>query len=246
VRKAAWLLCLTLLAGFEPLRRPNPLVEQGNRAYREKRYEAALDLYRRAQQGLPENADLTADVGTALLALGRTDEAIRTLREAARKGAGAKAHYNLGNAYLKGQRFPEAIDAYRRALRADPGDEPAKWNLELALRMKEEQERKQEQKQQEQQQQQQKQEQQQDQQQQQQEEPRQQEQAQRDPDPSRGDRQEQQEQDAEERQRRAPETIDEAESARQAVLDAIERNEKNLQVERLRTLHRRRRVVKDW
>jgi Ca-activated chloride channel family protein len=50
--------------------------------------------------------------------------------------------FNLGNAYLRadqdaegqGDHLRRSIAAYEEALRIDPGDQEAKWNLELALR----------------------------------------------------------------------------------------------------------------
>ena len=59
-----------------------------------------------------------------------------------------RTHYNLGNRYLEDGRASEdpearirlldaAAEAYRQALRLNPGDYDAKWNLELALHEKE-------------------------------------------------------------------------------------------------------------
>lgn len=55
------------------------------------------------------------------------------LREA--EGDGAPLHFNLGNCALKGGDLGRAILEYRRALRLDPGFEPAKKNLEAARRL---------------------------------------------------------------------------------------------------------------
>lgn len=45
-------------------------------------------------------------------------------------GRGARARYNLGNALAKQGKYPEAIDAYRQALKLDPGFADARANLE--------------------------------------------------------------------------------------------------------------------
>ncbi|MEH6422489.1 VWA domain-containing protein [Pseudomonas sp. CGJS7] len=58
-------------------------IEQGNRAYREGRFEQAAGLYKRAD--------------------------------------GADAQYNLGNALARQGQYPEAIQAYDRALKQQPG-----------------------------------------------------------------------------------------------------------------------------
>jgi len=237
MRGLLWLVLGAALGGFEPFRRANPLVAQGNREYQKKRHDKALESYRQASKSLPGDASLAFNEGTALLALKRTNEAIESLQKAARSGAGAKAHYNLGNAYLSAQRPAEAIEAYRRALQLDPRDKPAKWNLELALRMKEQEEKKKQKQQGQEQQTRQK-----------QDEPKQDPQQQdpgQDQEEKPGQEQEQSEEQDPARRAAQPDPDDRA-KADQSVLDAIERNEKNLQTERLRALYRRRRVEKDW
>ena len=82
----------------------------GNTLYRMRRYEDAVNLYREALAGAPR------------------------LRQ--------HLYFNLGNAYVRvaeekpGEAEPlrRAIAAYEAALRLDPGDRDAKWNLELAVR----------------------------------------------------------------------------------------------------------------
>ncbi|MBI4546141.1 MAG: VWA domain-containing protein [Gemmatimonadetes bacterium] len=139
-------LCLALLAfGFGDL-------ERGNRLYRQGRYAEAVAAYRAALQAGSQRPELRYNLGTALLRLGRFEEAEPYLRTA---GAGiepalrARAAYNLGNRYLLPGRRAEpepgvamlgqAVEAYKRALRLDPADRDAKWNLELALRERERQ-----------------------------------------------------------------------------------------------------------
>jgi Ca-activated chloride channel homolog len=127
-------------------------VERGNRHFREGRYAEAVEAYRAALARRP-SPRLHYNLGTALLRLGEYDEAGRHLREAAaapdpelrRRGA-----FNLGNRFLEDARahpaaqdlprlLDAAVEAYREALRLEPGDLDAKWNLELALRARDEQ-----------------------------------------------------------------------------------------------------------
>jgi Ca-activated chloride channel family protein len=114
----------------------------------------ALELLEAASR-LDQDDPLTAfNSGTAKLIAGREEAATR-LEEAA---AVAPDHlqpavqYNLGNARLAEQDPAKAIDAYKQALRLDPGHMEAKFNLEVAQRLLEQQ-RQQKQEQQEQQQQ---------------------------------------------------------------------------------------------
>jgi Ca-activated chloride channel family protein len=72
---------------------------------------------------------------SALYRAGRYDES-------AEANAGldtARAHYNRGNALARDGQFPQAIDAYEHALRIDPQDADARYNLELLRRQMQQQ-----------------------------------------------------------------------------------------------------------
>ncbi len=126
-------------------------LERGNRHYREGRYEEAVEAYRNALADGDDSPALRYNLGTALLRLGRYDEAERHLRAALSSvdpDTRERTHYNLGNRFLEDGRASEdpearirlldaAAEAYRQALRLNPGDYDAKWNLELALHEKE-------------------------------------------------------------------------------------------------------------
>ena len=77
------------------------------------------------------------NAGTANLAAGRERRAAKLLEVAAREGGpelAPEAFYNLGNARLATKDASGAVEAYKQALRLNPGDANAKWNLELALK----------------------------------------------------------------------------------------------------------------
>jgi hypothetical protein len=90
--------------------------------------------------------ELHYNLGTALLRTGRQAEAEEHFARALQSvepDLRQRTYYNLGNRYLEaaragppdGARFLDAAaEAYRNALRLDPRDVDAKWNLELALR----------------------------------------------------------------------------------------------------------------
>lgn len=85
----------------------------------------------------PNDPTVQYDAGTAHLRAGHARKAVGLLEKAA-KGASAglsvPAHYNLGNARLAAGDASGAVEAYKTVLRAEPGNENAKYNLELALR----------------------------------------------------------------------------------------------------------------
>jgi Ca-activated chloride channel family protein len=128
-------------------------VERGNRHYRAGRYAEAVREYEKVVKAGKAAPFVHYNLGTALLRLGRHREAQTHLQLATRETDAElkqRAHYNLGNRYLEearkgdsGQQATElldaAVEAYKHALRLNPRDMDAKWNLELALREREKQ-----------------------------------------------------------------------------------------------------------
>ncbi len=140
------LILAPFLVGFDLLRSTNKAVEEGNARMKAGKPEEALAFYDKAAARLPADAGLHFNRGAALFALSRFDEARdEFLRATEAKDASVKAaaFYNLGNAFFRGEKYKEALEAYKRSLALDPKDARAKWNLELALRrMKEEEKNK--------------------------------------------------------------------------------------------------------
>jgi tetratricopeptide (TPR) repeat protein len=135
----AGLLLALLLAGCSPAvrqaRRAEQLFQGGN-------FRESHQLF---QQALEPGADpaLHFASGNALYRMRRYEDAARSFREAAAVPLLRQpSHYNLGNAYVRfSEEAPEkdeplrlAIAAYEEALRLEPSDSAAKWNLELALK----------------------------------------------------------------------------------------------------------------
>jgi tetratricopeptide (TPR) repeat protein len=121
--------------------------------FRAGKFEEAARVYQEVIAAGKAPAYVHYNLGTALLKLGRYAEAQQHLLLATREaGPGLKqrAQYNLGNRYLEAARkgdtgdetmqlLDAAVDAYKHALRLEPNDHDAKWNLELALREREKQ-----------------------------------------------------------------------------------------------------------
>ncbi|MDH5493084.1 MAG: hypothetical protein OEY14_14110, partial [Myxococcales bacterium] len=147
---------------WEPLRAANGHVERGNRRMAEEDPAGALEAYDAAARELPSEAGVHLNRGVALLASGDHARAREALLLATEPSAPAElrgaAYYDLGlSFYREGDRlaleedhqgaqdqFREAADAFRRSLRAAPGNRDAAWNLELALRRIQEQQEQQE------------------------------------------------------------------------------------------------------
>ena len=121
-------------------------VEAGNRLYDEGRYQEAHARYLEALQKVPGLPLARFNEGNALYQSQEFQRAMEAFLEAA-EGADpewqAGAMYNLGNALIRQQQPGPAAEAYKQALRMDPGDENAKHNLELALQQLEQQQQQQ-------------------------------------------------------------------------------------------------------
>jgi Ca-activated chloride channel family protein len=114
----------------------------GEQLYNGGSYQEAYDAFQRAFASSGDPA-LQYDLGVALYRLKRYEDASKSFREAAAiPRLRQRSYYNLGNAYVRtAEEAPEkdeplrlAIGAYEEALRLNPADSAAKWNLELALR----------------------------------------------------------------------------------------------------------------
>jgi len=120
-------------------------IGRGQRSYEAGSYREALTSFRRAFERSGDPA-LQYAMGNAMYRMRRYEEAARSYRQSTGIPRLRQAsYYNLGNAYVRAaedapenqDRFlSEAISAYQEALRLEPHDSAAKWNLELALKRK--------------------------------------------------------------------------------------------------------------
>ncbi|HPC82903.1 MAG TPA: tetratricopeptide repeat protein [Thermoanaerobaculaceae bacterium] len=121
----------------EALLRPTRLTSAGRTLYDEGNYPKALERFTEAAALRPEDARARFNLADALFKAGKLDEAgalFRALGERADAPLAFESRYNLGNVELARQRFAEAVEAYRRALKLRSDDPDALRNLELALR----------------------------------------------------------------------------------------------------------------
>ncbi|ADO74096.1 tetratricopeptide repeat protein [Stigmatella aurantiaca] len=139
-RALVWLLVGGLASpvwAAGPLEKDHPRVAEGRAAYEARQYEKALEAFEAVQKERPGDPAVEFNRGDALAQLGRSEEAkaaFQRVVESNRPDLQQKAWYNLGNlAASKGER-KEALQAYRRALKLDPGDAMARHNYEVVLR----------------------------------------------------------------------------------------------------------------
>ncbi|MFQ5526550.1 MAG: tetratricopeptide repeat protein [Thermoanaerobaculia bacterium] len=101
----------------------------------------AIDAFETAARLDPTDPVLRFNAGSAHLVAGGEGaiEHLEMAAEAAPEQLRPAANYNLGNARLAAGDPAGAIEAYENALRADPGHDDAKFNLELALQQQQQQ-----------------------------------------------------------------------------------------------------------
>ena len=118
-------------------------VQEGNRLYREGRYDEAHEEYLEALRAAPDSPLIRFNDANALYQSDEFQRAVDAYRgaiEADDPALEAQAWYNLGNALYRQQQVEGALEAYKEALRRNPGDTDAKHNLEVALKQLQQQE----------------------------------------------------------------------------------------------------------
>ncbi len=142
-KKAAAKLLLPLLAffvftGF--LDSPRSLVDKGNRNVEKKKYQSAVNDYRKAEVAKPNDPVVRYNLGTTFYQLYQYQDAQQELEQSLARvkdpATKAKALYNYGNTQYRLGDFEKAIDAYKKSLDLNPKDEDAKYNLEFLKKQK--------------------------------------------------------------------------------------------------------------
>ena len=232
----------------EVLLRPKRATREGRSEYERGNHPQALQAFDRAATARPQDPVVRFNAADALYKNGRYDEAaalFRSLGADAASPVAGPSRFNLGNSLYQKQDYKGAVQAYRDALRAQPGDEDTRRNLELSLRaLQQQQEQQKRQQQQQQQQQDQKKD------------------EKRKPDQQKQDQQQKQseakQQNQQQQQQRQPQTPQEQADQRfrqetgmpreraMQLLDALQQNEKAEQKKLLELKRAQRKKGKDW
>jgi len=128
---------------------PRVQVRKGNEAARTGDGDAAMTHYKRALEQKGDSSVVLYDVGNVLYQVGKYDAAEQafggSLSPGESKNEQSATLYNLGNSLFQSQKYDKAVAAYIEALKRNPPDKAAKYNLELAKRMLREQQQQQKQ-----------------------------------------------------------------------------------------------------
>lgn len=99
----------------------------------QRRYSAAVPYLQQAVRTAPSVTARLA-LGAALAGCSRLPEALTTLEElVAAHPESAEAQFTLANLYAKREQYPEAAEAYARALKLDPGNDVVRLAAAKAL-----------------------------------------------------------------------------------------------------------------
>lgn len=110
--------------------------KRGNRLFEQGKYEDAEKAYLAAQGDNPGKPEILYNLGNSLIKQKKYQEGVRALGQSINKGDTGikeKGWYNTGNALFSAGNYKDSADAFIQALKLDPGDRDAKYNLELAL-----------------------------------------------------------------------------------------------------------------
>jgi tetratricopeptide (TPR) repeat protein len=148
------ILCVLLFASalgmtlFSWTKKANAEVAAGNRAFTAQDYETALQHYSAAQSQVPGQAEPLYNAANVYYQQQALDQAQQSLEQALtqpHKSIEAFIRFNLGNVAYLTKQFDAAVTQYESALRIDPADQEAKYNLELALLQQQDQQNQQQQ-----------------------------------------------------------------------------------------------------
>ena len=125
------------------------LVREGNRDYDEGNFAEAEVEYRKALDDNPNYYKGKFNLGDAMYNQENFEESGKIFNELAEANLSpeqkSKVHYNQGNNLMKGQKYGEAVEAFKKSLRLNPSDYDAKYNLEYARKKLAEQQQQQQQ-----------------------------------------------------------------------------------------------------
>ncbi len=131
------LVCVSVAPASAQLERR--FIRSGNKSYERADYDKASENYVKALDKNKESIEAIANMGNVLYKQDNFEAAGEIFSRLAESETDtllkAGDYYNLGNNLFKQRRFEEALEAYKNALRLDPSDADAKFNLAYTRKM---------------------------------------------------------------------------------------------------------------
>lgn len=123
------------------------MARKGNEAYQAGNYSKAEVNYKKSLKNAKDFNEAQFNLGNALVRQERYKQAAKEYTKVTqstdKRSIKAKAYHNKGNAYLNAKKYHKSVKAYKNALRNDPGDKDARYNLSYALKKLKKQQQKQ-------------------------------------------------------------------------------------------------------
>jgi len=114
-------------------------LNRGNDLYKKGEYSQAGNVYNKILGKKANDQKAKFNLGDSMYKEGKYQESQIIFEELANKAEDKslreKSFYNLGNSFFKQEDYKSAIGAYEEALKIDPKDKDAQFNLELANKM---------------------------------------------------------------------------------------------------------------
>ena len=112
-------------------------VNEGNKLFAQQKYDEAYNKYRNASIDDPNNPLIHYNLANALYKKKKYEDALKDYEKSLSAEdiqVQEKSYYNMGNTFYRMGKLLEAIAAYKQALKLNPDDEDAKYNLEFVRR----------------------------------------------------------------------------------------------------------------
>ncbi len=133
VRTSVILAAVLFSPGLLPAQSARKKVLEGNRLYLEEKYDEANNKYQDALLEDPGSTDIQFNIGNVLYKKNNPEKAIESYQKSLSADdpmVQAQTYYNIGNSLYRAEKLPESILAYEQALKLNPDDQDAKYNLE--------------------------------------------------------------------------------------------------------------------
>ncbi len=128
---------MMLIVAYVNAQSERNIVREGNKQYNEKKFKDAETNYKKSIEKNPQTFEGNYNLGNALYRQKKYEDAARQYMQSAGvksdKDNQADSYYNMGNAFMQSEKYKESVEAYKMALRNNPKNEDARYNLSYAL-----------------------------------------------------------------------------------------------------------------
>jgi len=130
----AWILTVPFLVYGQEERKH---IREGYKNYMEGNFNEAEVEFRKAEEAAKDAYIARYNTSAALYQQNKLDESgkkfTQLMAEAADPAEQAKLLHNLGNVMVEGQKYQEAVEAYKKSLKLNPSDDDTRYNLAYAM-----------------------------------------------------------------------------------------------------------------